>query len=398
MKKLLLTTILFCGVLSIYASTRVEFTLDGKNRVYVLYSPSFANESETYSLAVLLHGIGQTIETFMDEQTAQNIADNNSTYLVLPQALPEQDPDIISAAGYYNSAFQTSISKSAWGAGVSVEIDDIIADPNMKLLFCMLYPTICSAGKLELNANVDDVKLINTIIDQLTSDSEIYIDNDRIYMAGLSLGGAMAYKYTFSEDPQINKVAIVSGFVGASIDTTGVLNIPIMVLHSKTDETIPYEGGSFNGSIENTVKSWINKNAHSDPNIYQIGSGVEGTTIYDYSESPRVLFYKIEEASHTLSDVHGFDPNTEIWKFFNNIPLSVDDAKTDKLDIFPNPADDILYTSEDGMYSITDLSGRILKKGYTDEYSIDLKGLSRGRYIVGVTTDTETYKAVLLKK
>jgi len=110
------------------------------------------------------------------------------------------------------------------------------------------------------------------------------------------------------------------------------------------------------------------------------------------------LFYKIEEASHTLSDVHGFDPNTEIWKFFNNIPLSVDDAKTDKLDIFPNPADDILYTSEDGMYSITDLSGRILKKGYTDEYSIDLKGLSRGRYIVGVTTDTETYKAVLLKK
>ncbi|HOH96420.1 MAG TPA: hypothetical protein PK638_04470, partial [Candidatus Enterocola sp.] len=102
MKKLLLTTILFCGVLSIYASTRVKFTLDGKNRVYVLYSPSFANESETYSLAVLLHGIGQTIETFMDEQTAQNIADNNSTYLVLPQALPEQDRAVISASGYYN--------------------------------------------------------------------------------------------------------------------------------------------------------------------------------------------------------------------------------------------------------------------------------------------------------
>ena len=47
----------------------------------------------------------------------------------------------------------------------------------------MLYPTYVQQ-ETKLNANVDDVKLINTIIDQLTSDSEIYIDNDRIYMAG----------------------------------------------------------------------------------------------------------------------------------------------------------------------------------------------------------------------
>ncbi|NCC99733.1 MAG: T9SS type A sorting domain-containing protein [Bacteroidia bacterium] len=397
MKKLLLTTLLFCVMLSAYASTKIEFTLDGKSRAYVLYSPSSVNQSETYPLAILLHGLGQTIETCMDAVTAQNIADNNSTYLVLPQALPEQDENIVSVVGMYNADFQTSIKTSAWGAGASAEVNDVIP-PDVQALFCTLYPSICAAGKIELNANVDDVKFINTIIDQLNNDSEIYIDNDRIYMAGLSLGGAMAYKYTFSDNSQINKVAIASGFVGASVDTTGVLNIPIMVLHSRTDETIPYEGGSFNGSIENTVKSWVNKNSHANPNIYQIGSGAEGTTIYNYIESPRVLFYKIENALHNLSNVNGFDPLTEIWKFFNNIPLGVNDAKTDKLDIFPNPADDILYTSEDGTYTITDLSGRVLRKGYTDEYSIDLKGLSRGRYIVGVTTDTETYKAVLLKK
>ena len=105
--------------------------------------PLLPTRSETYSLAVLLHGIGQTIETFMDEQTAQNIADNNSTYLVCLQALPEQDR-ILFLLGYYNAAFQTSI-RQVHGCRVSVEIEDIIADPNTTIILHVIS-YICSAG------------------------------------------------------------------------------------------------------------------------------------------------------------------------------------------------------------------------------------------------------------
>ena len=58
-------------------------------------------------------------------------------------------------------------------------------------------------------------------------------------MFGFSMGGAMAYKYAFSSNPQITAMAIESGFIGNEVKY--IRNFPISTchFHSIDDEIKP---------------------------------------------------------------------------------------------------------------------------------------------------------------
>lgn len=69
------------------------------------------------------------------------------------------------------------------------------------------------------------------------------------------------------------------------------------------------------------------------------------------------------------------------------VPLAIDNFKSRQISLYPNPAKNILNISAEfepgAAYSITDMSGRIIKTGIT-ENTIDVSALSSGMYNISI--------------
>ncbi len=73
----------------------------------------------------------------------------------------------------------------------------------------------------------------------------------------------------------------------------------------------------------------------------------------------------------------------------NGVALSVNDIKSTTLNIFPNPAKDILNFSEEvSNITISDFSSKIIKQIPNPEKSINVSKLAKGTYIISAITRT----------
>lgn len=394
MKKIttLCIALLVASITALAATKTTEtFELAGKTRTYLQYIPSSYNAETPSKVLILLHGLNGNMNFFENQgYDLATMADLTNTIILSLQALDEQDAEVTNLITLLGSSPATSFTNTGvWGAGVSVPVSSFPTE--YQPLISVMYPAIAAAGKVILNQHIDDVAYINEVINK--TKNTYTVNNEKVFMLGASMGGAMAYKYAFSANPQITAMAIISGFKGAEVSTSGDFPVATCHFHSTNDEVVVYNGTAFNTPIQNLVTLLSGKNHTTTAEVIAIPNAEEEdnmtVTAYDYqtASKPRFLFYKIEGANHMLTGLKDITIFTEALKFFNNEPIltSITDTYVAQVNVSPNPTSDYIYVSVSGNYTLYTLQGNIILAGSAHENeAIAVGHLPKGLYLLSI--------------
>ena len=253
MRKLYILFLIVSVSISSFGMAIQVIKVNGIDRTYMVVTPEKSSESPG-PLIVFLHGIDENISDY--QAMAQQAANETGAVILLPQALGEQDPKLLElvelASSYALEVPEISSlmeiigiqdftdlpnlsAYPVWGAGMSAPFDfkELVASgmipADLVMPLQILYRDIINAGKIELNGKVDDVSFINQAINEVKA--AYNIDQSKIYMAGVTIGGAMAYKYAYSENSQISALAVIFGFIGNEVDHSKTLDIPVCIFN-----------------------------------------------------------------------------------------------------------------------------------------------------------------------
>lgn len=197
--------------------------------------------------------------------------------------------------------------------------------------------------------NVDDIGFLRALIDKLKGSYNI--DGDRVYLAGISNGGIMAYMAASRMSDEIAAVAPVAGSAGMYIgDNQTPLEyakpprpVPVIAFHGTKDTIMPYQGGEpFTGnpkgyikilSANESVRLWASYDGcDPTPNV-QVYKGATITSYEGGMNGSEVILYSVDgfghgwpwgiNASAKGTNTYIGVPATDImWKFFQDHPRS----------------------------------------------------------------------------
>jgi polyhydroxybutyrate depolymerase len=213
--------------------------------------------------------------------------------------------------------------------GFGGSASDYMQEADMRSLaeadtFILIYPQgSCLDGLSHWNAcplggdnksDADDFGFIESMITEISS--QYNLDMERIYAAGYSNGGMMAYGLANYKSDLIAAVASVSGTM---LDCTGPTNhpMPVVHLHGTSDGVLPYNGSSDYNSAQSTLDHWINFNntvltptVTSDNNIehyaYDQGDSSVSVEHYKYIGGDHVWFSATFQGQNTSELVWNF--------------------------------------------------------------------------------------------
>jgi len=284
-----------------------EYTLihDGLERLFLLYIPPQYDGITPMPLVFMLHGGGGNPYVYEEISAFGEKAREEGFILVYP-------------AG--TGRLQRLLT---WNAG-----------------FCCGYAH---------TQDVDDVGFFSAMIDLLTD--TYVVDESRIYVAGHSNGGMMAYRLGAELSDRIAAVGVMAGTIGsyATPDSDNLYIIPqpqnpvsVIHIHGMADENVRYEGGINSDdalstrndlSVGNAMTFWVAVNqCETTPStewrdedmvqtdIYACdatGTGVTLISIVDGGHSwagGQIIRREADEPSQRVS------ATDEIWAFFEAHP------------------------------------------------------------------------------
>ena len=252
--------------------------VDGETREYLIYIPNSYDTIKSVPLLLNFHGFGGSANEFMNDADMRSLAASYSFILVYPQGS--------SLDGF-----------SHWNA--------------------------CPIGG-DNKSDADDFGFVEALINKVSS--QYNIDVERIYSAGYSNGGMMAYGLANYRSDLIAAVASVSG---AMLDCIGSTShpMPVVHLHGTSDGVLPYNGSNDWNSVQSTLDHWINfNNTTTNPTVSTVNS--EGTTIeyYVYGQGDRsvsVEHYKYIGGDHEWfrAAYQGQSTSELIWNFVSRYDI-----------------------------------------------------------------------------
>jgi polyhydroxybutyrate depolymerase len=197
--------------------------------------------------------------------------------------------------------------------------------------FILIYPQgSCLDGLSHWNAcplggdNKSDAYDFGFVESMITEISSQYnVDMDRIYAAGYSNGGMMAYGLANYKSDLFAAVASVSGVM---LDCTGSTNhpMPVVHLHGTSDGVLPYNGNNDWNSAQSTLDHWINfNNTVLTPTITS-DSNIE-RYVYDQGDSSvSVEHYKYIGGDHVWFSATFQGQNTSelVWNFVSRYDIN----------------------------------------------------------------------------
>jgi len=233
----------------------------GELRTYLLHIPAHYDTIRRAPLVIVLHGHGESASNFEKYTGMSDKADQEGFIAVYPQALG--DP----------SDWHTAIDGPA---------------------------------------TRDDIAFVRNIIDLL--ERNYRIDHNRIYAAGHSNGGFMAYRLASTLSDKLAAVGVTAGSIGMIDDRNDTLRIappahPVSVIHFHgiADPSVPYAGGAESDgpdnivSVRNTIKFWI-KADRCDPGRVTRSISDNGNVIIDRyqpcAKNTAVALYTIVDGTH----------------------------------------------------------------------------------------------------
>jgi polyhydroxybutyrate depolymerase len=230
---------------------------------------------------------------------------------------------------------------------------DMLADANG---FVVVYPDGIAQGwnscRRRINneatqRKVDDVAFIEAIIaHEAASDG---IDRKRVFAAGVSFGGQMAFRLALERPNEFAGIAAISSNLPVQADngcTPAGVSIPVMIINGTDDPVNPYRGGRtprgtttdnvlsteataayFAGLPGNTGSPEIIRLPHRDDSD---ATWVERATWT--SPTNPVILYAIHGGGHVVPQPYyrypvnlgrqtkDLDAPTAIWEFFSGLP------------------------------------------------------------------------------
>jgi predicted peptidase len=185
MKKIILSTLILLPVLSFSQQIQKVYSKNGDEMFYLMYTPEGYEESdESWPLVVFLHGSGergkdyQLLKKHGPPKNAENTEVNDLPFLILSPQLPQN-----------YRGWQTSELTSL--------LDEIIKDYN--------------------------------------------VDENRIYLTGLSMGGYGTWLWAFEEPDRFAALAPICGG-GDPNKVEKIKDVPVWVFHGGRDAVVkPYE-------------------------------------------------------------------------------------------------------------------------------------------------------------
>ncbi len=281
-------------------SQKVDIKFRGFRRHYRLHIPDKYDKAKSYPLVIVIHGAFSTAEEFEEISGFSTLADEEGFIVAYPNGI-----GILGFLQHWNGGH-------CCGMAAEKKIDDV--------------------GYLQ--AVISDIK------------QHIEVDPDRIYMAGFSNGGMLAYRFASEHPHEVAAVASVSSTVGSTDSQrnwdwqlqTPAHPVPILIAHGLEDESIPYHGGKYKNNssiteffpVERSVRFWIEaNNCRILPDKTRLRNGlVEIKTWQDSFGTPKVVLYTIRNWNHRWPGLyhtqslpedhplHTLNLTKEIWDFF----------------------------------------------------------------------------------
>jgi len=253
--------------------------LDGSVREYVLYVPNSYDDSMNVPVLFNFHGFGDTSENYMNYSDMRALSESETFILVYPQG------SCLDGSSHWNPC-----------------------------------PT-----SVDNKSTADDLGFFQAMINELSS--QYNVDMERIYAAGYSNGGMMAYGLANHKSEVIAAVASVSG---AMLDCIGPTShsMPVVHLHGTSDSVLPYNGSSDWSSVQTTLNHWINfNNIITTPTLSSDTSGAMTIEHYVYNQldsSVSVEHYKYIGGDHVwFSETYEGQSTSEIvWNFVSRYDIN----------------------------------------------------------------------------
>ena len=263
-----------------YSNTNAQTIVhDGMNREYILYVPNSYDGTSSIPLLLNFHGFGGSASQFMQEADMRSLAEADTFILVYPQG------SCLDGSSHWNP---------------------------------------CPTGG-DNKSTADDVGFVESMIGEISS--QYTIDMERIYAAGYSNGGMMAYGLANYKSDLIAAVASVSGTM---LNCTGPTShpMPVVHLHGTSDGVVSYNGSNDWNSVQSTLDYWINfNNTVSTPivNIDTTGGMTIEHYVYDQGDnSVSVEHYKYIGGDHVWFNepYQGQNASNLVWSFMSKYDIN----------------------------------------------------------------------------
>lgn len=276
--------------------SRRELIHDGRTRTYYLHIPRLVDRTKPAPLVMVFHGGGGKAQNAIHTTKFNDLADEEGFIVVYPNGTGPRD---------------LNVEVFTWNGG-----------------------TCCGNAMLE---NADDVGFARAVLADVQSLAAV--DGKRVYAAGLSNGGIMAYRLACEAADVFAAIGSVAGTLNYA-PCEPSRPVSVIHFHGTADEHLPYEGGygpesivqvDF-ASVQETMEIWAALNGcgtqpvtgqfgeirHEIWNGCKSGSSVELYTIiggqHAWPGSDDPAWPGGDEPSQSLSATQ------LIWDFFANHP------------------------------------------------------------------------------
>ena len=241
-------SLLLCGCLSASGPVRVapgktetiktDIRAMGARRSYRVHMPSASGGQEKLPVLMILHGAFETAKSIERLTGFSELADREHFIAVYPNG--------IGLFGFLQH----------WNAG-----------------HC--------CGKAQKDG-IDDTAFLEAVLDDVFT--RFPVDKNRVYLAGHSNGGMLAYLFAARKPERLSGLAVVSASIGSRESKKGVWQriaqpesgLPLLVIHGQNDETVPYEGGPSRdhknrefASVADAIDLWTFVNECTGPAEHQ---------------------------------------------------------------------------------------------------------------------------------
>jgi len=269
--------------------------VNGVDRQYTLYEPQGHNTLFQWPVVFNFHGFYATAASQINISQMYFVADTSKFFIVYPQGLPVED--LIFG-----------------GTGPGWNVPGNYAAPH------------------------DDIDFIHKIIKELIAHPDFTIDTNRLYAAGNSNGGEMAFYLACALSERIASCAGVAAQMAyIMMDFICTPDRPVSTLQmlGTEDPFFPVDGDEFFPPLEGASEYWASiNNCDSIPTITflpDLDPG-DGSTVtlkdYDFCfNGYEVLCYRIEGGGHTWPGGgqptgvnRDINASSEIWNFFERNP------------------------------------------------------------------------------
>jgi len=283
----------------------VEQRVSGVRRSYYVHVPAGYSGSAPLPVVVALHGAFSTARELERQSGLSLLADREGFLVVYPQGIGLGD--------WFRH----------WNSG-----------------YC--------CGKAR-RMNLDDVGFALAAVDDVARRNPV--DRSRLYIAGFSNGGMLAYRIAAEHSDIVAAVAVVSATIGGvpapnepewSI-VQPKMPVAVLAIHGVADANIPFEGGrgaqshgeSSAISVARSMRFWVDADrCGAQPQVESLARGhVELQSWSGCHDDTQVVLYSLNNWGHEWPQeklLGGFDATGTIWRFFERHRIASDSHTTAK--------------------------------------------------------------------